>query len=301
MGNLYGLESFVSFLQIVSALRGETLTYGSFSDEDFDEEKHIKGIRHNAIGLAYYYIYRSLSAVLFGDFKTAFTLTEKAVPLMPNIASFYTAALLRFLHSLSICEVIEEIKDSEEKSRYKNMLDENQEWMYQRVKDAPYNFQHLYDLVNAEIKVLEGKYDESFRLYEKAIQGAKDNKRPYHCALACELAGQRYYKTGIARVAGVYLKEAYSAFLAWGATGKIEAMKQKYPHILFSGMDSVKLMELSSRTAVLTSSIDVTALTNSIDINDFIKATQTISGEIEKKKLLEKLMSIIIENSGSNR
>jgi GAF domain-containing protein len=28
---------------------------------------------------------------------------------------------------------------------------------------------------------------------------------------------------------------------------------------------------------------------------------QTISGEIEKKKLLEKLMRIIIENSGSNR
>ncbi|MDD3364362.1 MAG: AAA family ATPase [Syntrophomonas sp.] len=301
MGNIYGLESFVSFQQIVRALRGETITYGSFNDENFNEEKHVEDVQHNAIGLAYYYIYRSLSAVLFGDFKMAFMLTEKAVPLMPYIASFYTAALLRFLHSLSICKTIEEMKESEQKNTFKKILEENQQWMYQRAKDAPFNFQHLYYLVDAEVKALAGKYDESFRLYEKAIFGAKENKRPYHCALACELAGQRYYQIGIERIAGFYLKEAYSAFLAWGATGKIESMKQKYPHILFSGMDSAKLVELNTGTTVLTNSTNITALTKSIDINAVIKATQTISGQIGKKKLLEKLMTIIIENSGSNR
>ncbi|MEN6462510.1 MAG: HD domain-containing phosphohydrolase, partial [Syntrophomonas sp.] len=162
----------------------------------------------------------------------------------------------------------------------------------------PFNFQHLYDLVDAEIKAWEGKYDESFRLFEKAIHGAKENKRPYHYALACELAGQQYHKTGIERIAGFYLKEAYSAYLAWGATGKTKAMKEKYQHILFSGMDSAKIIELSSSPS---ESININTFNNSIDLNAIIQATQMISGEIEKKKLLEKLMSIIIENSGSNR
>jgi len=300
MGNLYGLESFVSFQQIVRVLKGETLAYGSFNDNDFDEENHVEEVQHNAIGLAYYYIYRSLSAVLFDDFETAFTLTEKAVPLIPYIASFYTSALLRFLHSLSICKTIKEA-DADNQKELKKVLDVNQEWMYQRAQDAPSNFLHLYDLVDAEMKASEGKYDESFRLYEKAILEARANKRPYHYALACELAGQRYQKIGIERIAAFYLKEAYSAFLAWGAIGKTEAMKKKYQHIILSGIDSAKLAELPSGTAILTNSINITALTNSIDINAVIKATQTISGEIEKRKLLEKLMSIIIENSGSNR
>jgi len=299
MGNLYGMQSFVSYQQIIKALKGETLSYDSFNDEYFNEEQHVEEVQHNAIGLAYYYIYRSLAAVLFGDFATAFTLTEKSIPLIPYIASFYPAALFRFLHSLSICKTIEGLPTLSRNKELKKVLEENQEWMYQRAKDAPSNFQHLYDLVDAEIKALEGKYDESLGLYEKAIQGAKDNKRPYHHALACELAGQRYLQTGIGRIAGFYLKEAYSAFLAWGATGKTEAMKEKYQQLLFSGMDTTKSIQLASGT--LTNSIDITALTNSIDINAVIKATQTISGEVEKRKLLEKLMIIIIENSGSNR
>jgi len=301
MGNLYGLESFVSFQQIVRVLRGETLIFGSFNDEYFNEEKHVEEVQHNSIGIAYYYIYRSLSAVLFGDFATAFTLTEKAIPLISYIASFYTAALLRFLHSLSICKTIEGVPTTGRQNKLRKVLEENQEWMYQRAQDAPFNFQHLYNLVDAEIKALEGKYDESFRLYEKAILSAKNNKRPYHYALACELAGQRYHKIGIERVAGFYLKEAHSAYLAWGAIGKTEAIKAKYQHILFSGMDSAKFVNSATRSSVINSSINITALTDSIDINTVIKATQTISGEIEKRKLLKKLMTIIIENSGSNR
>ncbi len=301
MGNLYGMESFVSFQQIVKALRGETFAYGSFNDHSFNEKSHVERIQHNAIGLAYYYIYRSLSAVIFGDFRTAFILTERAVPILPYVASFYIAALLRFLHSLSICKIIESSQTAEKQKALKSSLGKNQEWLCERAKDAPFNFQHLYDLVDAELKALEGKYNESFSLYEKAINGAKENKRPYHYALACELAGQRYQEIGIERIAGVYLKEAYSAYLAWGAVGKTEDMKEKYQQILFSGIENAKLAALSSGTVEFDSSTNMTALANSIDLNAIIRATQTISEEIEKKKLLEKLMGIIIENSGSNR
>ncbi|MHB8126839.1 MAG: protein kinase domain-containing protein [Desulfitobacteriaceae bacterium] len=291
IGNLYAIESFVSFRQLIKALKGETLQYGSFNSENFDEEKHVGEIQHNAIGLSFYYIYRALSAVLFGNYQKALTLTEKAVPLIPFYASFYTSALIRFLHSISICKTIAGMKDTANKQKLYKVLEDNQEWLQQRAQDAPFNFLHLYDLVDAEIKALERKYDESFRLYEKAILGAKENNRPYHYALACELAGQRYLEMGISRIAGFYLKEAYAAFLAWEAPGKTEAMKEKYPDILFSSMHSRESVQNTS---------DTTTFLESLDLNAIIKATQTISGEIETKKLLEKLMKIIIENSGSN-
>jgi Predicted ATPase len=300
MGNLFGLSSFVTFRQLVKALKGETFSYSSFNDPGFSEGLHLEEIQANAIGRGYYYIYRGLSAVLFGDSQTAFLLMEKALQVIPHMSGFYTTALHNFLYSLTICKTIEKMENSKEKDTLQNTLVENQAWLYQRAQDAPFNFLHLYEIVDAEIKISERKYGEAFRLYEKAMLGAKENNRPYHYALACELAGQRYLQLEIKETAGYYLKKAYSAYLAWEATGKTEAMKEQYPQFLFSGMDSKKL-GLSSQDTVLTNSWDIKELSNSIDLKAVIKAAQTISGEIKKEKLLAKLMSIIIENSGGNR
>jgi diguanylate cyclase (GGDEF)-like protein/PAS domain S-box-containing protein len=299
-GNLHSLTAFVSFRQLVKALKGETLTFGSFNDEAFNEEKHLAETGHDLQGLCLYCIYRALSAVLFGDFPRALVLLEQAIPAIPNTPGFYSIALHNFLYSLSICKVIENMEDISERQRLYKTLEANQAWLNQRAKDAPFNFLHLYNLIDAEMKALEGKYDDSFRLYEKAILGAQENNRPYHYALACELAGQRYLQLEIKKTAGFYLKEAYSAFLDWEAIGKTEAMKEKYPHILLSGLDSTKL-QLSSGTTIYNTSLDITDFSNFIDIKAVIKATQTISGEIAKDKLLASLMTIIMENSGSNR
>lgn len=294
MGNLFSLESFVIFYQLVKALQGETSTYGSFDDKMFNEEKHVQEIQHNAIGVCYYCIYRTLLAVLFGDFSKAYTLAEKMIPQIAHMSGFYTVALHNFLYSLAICKTIEGIENSQERAQLQKVLKENQEWLYQRAKDAPFNFQHLYDLVDAEMKILEEKYDKAFSLYEKAILGAKENSRPYHYALACELAGVQYLKLGIERIGSFYLKEAYSAFLSWEATGKTEQMEEKYKDVLFKGIDNLKSRQFSSNTSSIT-------VANTFDLNAVIKATQAISGEIERNRLLESLMKIILENSGSNK
>jgi len=285
-GNLYSLKSFVSFLQLVKALKGETLSYGSFNDKIFNEEKHLKDINNNGVALAYYYIYRALLAVLFSDFKGAYTLTQKAVPHLSHVAPFYIVALHRFITALSICKVIEETENAEEKQAMGKLLEESQEWMYQKAKDAPFNFQHLYDIVCAEIKALEGKYDEAFKLYENAILEAQKNKRHYHYALICEITAQRYLKLGIKKTASIYIKEAYSSFLGWGAVGKVKWMKEKYKDILFSNTSPQYL------------SVGCNSI-NCIDLKAIINVSQTISSEIERKKLLEKLMKIVMQNSGS--
>lgn len=285
-GNMYSLQSFASFLQLVKSLKGETLSYGSFNDNTFNEEKHLKDINYNGVALYYYYILRALSAVLFSDFKGAYTLTKKAAPHLLHVASFYIAAIYYFLTALSICKIIEEIEDAEEKQTMQKTLQESQQWLYERAKDAPFNFQHLYDIVSAEIKALKGKYDEAFKLYEKAIVESEKNKRPYHYALICEITGQRYLKLGIKKTASFYIKEAYSNFLAWEAVGKAEWMKENYKDILFSNIDSQNL------------AMNYNSL-NCIDLKAIINVSQTISGEIEKDKLLGKLMEIVMQNSGS--
>ncbi len=288
--NLFALSSFAIFQQVVKVLRGETFTYGSFNDQSFSEELHCQEIEHNAIGICYYRIYRALSAVIFGDYVTALSFTETVIQYLPHMSGFYTIALHCFLYSISLCKIIENMNDSAEKVVLEKKLYDNQEWLCQRAQDAPFNFQHLYDLIAAEIKAIGGDYKESLRLYEKAILGARENRRPYHYALACELAGQRYMQIGVSSIAAFYIKEAYATFLSWEATGKTEAMKEQYPNILLPNIDITKI-EFSSASNN----------NGSIDLDAVIRASQAISGEIERKKLLKILMDIIIENSGSTR
>lgn len=291
MNNLFSLLSFVVFKQLVKALKGETFIYGSFNDECFQEETHLSQIEGHAIGQGYYSIYRALSAIIFGDFETAFILTERVVPHLRHMSGFYTIALHNFLNSLSICKIIEKLDEGKEKQNLNFKLRNNQLWLEKRARDAPFNFQHLYYLINAEILSIEGRYDQALQLYEKAIVLAKENKRPYHYALFCELTGQRYAQMGVMRIASIYLREAYAAYLTWEAAGKTEAMKQKYPQLIFSPVDAHSVPHCQAHTI----------FTDSIDLSAVAEAGQAISAEIERKKLNEKIITIIMKNSGSSR
>lgn len=291
MNNLFSLPPFMVFGQMIKALRGETFTWGSFNDEAFQEEEHLKQIKNHAIGQCYFSIYRALSATIFGDFETAFNLTQKVTPLLSHMTGFYTTALHNFLFSLALCKTIEKYTLAEKTQQLKMRLQKNQMWLKERARDAPCNFEHLYTMIEAEILAAEGKYDKALPLYEKAIALAQKNKRPYHYALFCELAGQRYLQMEINRAAALYLKEAYFAYLKWEAAGKTKQLKEKYPQIIFSNLDVNSIQYQASKTI----------FDDFIDLSAIIKSTQAISGEIEKKKLLKKLMTVIIENSGSNR
>jgi len=292
--NLHALGTFYFFRQFVKALQGETLAYGSFDDAMFDEMKQVEELRsNNTVGLCYYYIYGALLAVLFGDFNKAFIFTEKAVPILAFNTGFYTIALHCFLYSISICKRLGEIEERKERLRLEKVLGENQEWMYNRAKDAPFNFGHMYDLVAAEIKGLEGNYKEALQLYDKAISGANQYKRPYHYALACELAGLGCQQMELATIADYYITKAYASFLTWGATGKTNAMQKKYQQILFVGADRKKASGMTYIEPITT--IDP------IDLKAVIKAAQTISEEVTRKKLLKNLIKIVIENSGSSQ
>ena len=80
VNNLHAQASYAVFHQLLKALQGKTAGSGSFADGDFDKDKHEAAIQSNKMALCYLYIYRALSAVLFGDFRTALDLTDKAQP-----------------------------------------------------------------------------------------------------------------------------------------------------------------------------------------------------------------------------
>jgi hypothetical protein len=71
---------------------------------------------------------------------------------------------------------------------------------------CPANFQHKYDLVEAEKARVLGQNWEAQEFYEKAIQGAKKYEFIHEEALAYERASEFYFTLGREEIGKLYLR-----------------------------------------------------------------------------------------------
>jgi hypothetical protein len=83
---------------------------------------------------------------------------------------------------------------------------ENQNQLKEWASHAPMNFQHKYDLVEAEKARILGQDFTAIDFYEKAIAGAKENEYLNEEALAYELAAQFYFGRGMEKLPKLILK-----------------------------------------------------------------------------------------------
>ncbi len=147
-----------------------------------------------------------------------------------------------------------------------------------------------YDLVEAEkARVLEENL-AAMDLYESAISEAKKQGYIQEAALAYERAPEFYQSLNRTEIAQLYIKNAHYCYTRWGAIAKVKQLETKYPYLK---------TPTSSGTIHGTATASSSGNANLLDLTTFIKASQTLAGEIQLGKLLEKLMKIAIENAGA--
>lgn len=290
-GSDHALGSFMSFQQLCRSIRGELVLTGSFDGNGFSEQAHLEQIAHNLQAISYYHVIRALSAVIYRDYSTACRLCREAVPLLPYVSSFYNVALHNFLYSLSICQVLE-TGDYEPEARQSllRILEENQDWMEKRSRDAFSNFGHLYLLIEAERNAAAGCTGEALLLYEEALEAAEKHNRGLHHAILCDVAALRYERLGVRSSAKHYLTDTYRLYSHWGAEGKCARMRQDYPEL------AVVWKNDSRQNTLTEDSIHTTA---SLDMRSVLKASQAISEELELEGILEKLIHSLLECAGA--
>ena len=93
--------------QLLRALRGNTGAAGSFGDNDFDEDAHLTGLVGNQMAIAFFHVYRALSAALFGDMPTLIRNAEAAMGVLLHVIGMYPTALAHLLQGLALAEQIE--------------------------------------------------------------------------------------------------------------------------------------------------------------------------------------------------
>jgi GAF domain-containing protein len=124
------------------------------------------------------------------------------------------------------------------------------------------------------------------RLYEEAIRSAREHGFVQNEGIANELAANFYAARGFETISHAYLRNARYCYLRWGADGKVRQLEQLHPHLAAAEGD-IPRATLGSMQQV--------------DVASIVKASQALSSEIELPKLIERLMTIALENAGADR
>jgi GAF domain-containing protein len=248
-------------------------------------------------GLYYCYIHKLILCYLFGEFDRAVENATQTQQYLEGVTGQMAVPLFHFYDSLvhlAVCPATQKCKQKQLFLHVKT----NQKKLKKWAENAPMNFQHKYDLVEAEKARVLGRFFVAEDLYEQAIKGARDNEYIQEEALAYELAAKFYLARGREKFAQTYMKEAHYCYGRWGAKAKVADLEAKYPQLLTHSATVTRVIDTGKTNPTTTTG---NRSGSSLDLATMMKASQAISSEIVLDKLLASLMKILIENAGAQK
>jgi PAS domain S-box-containing protein len=279
----------VSQQRFIKNMRGETTTFSTFSDAEFDEEAFEADLGEDRMStmVCWYWIIKLQARFLSGNYEAAIAAAEKAKALLWSSDSHIQLLDYYYYTALAIAAVYDTAP-----------LDRQREWLEQlRVhgdqlrewaENCSATFPDKHALVSAEIARIEGRDLDAMRLYEQTIRLARGQRFVQNEGLAYELAARFYVARGFDEFAHTYLRNARYCYLRWGALGKVRQLDQLYPH-------------LRGEEPVPGPTSTIEAPVEHLDLATVIKVSQAVSGEIVLENLIDTLMRTAIEHAGAQR
>ncbi|MEG4811422.1 AAA family ATPase [Microcoleus sp. F8-D3] len=263
---------------------------------------------NDLMGLHFFYLHKLILGYLFGE--TAQSLLEIATEGRQYLtagAGLVTVPIFYFYDSLAAltgdCSGDSDLADCWQR------VAENQAKLQKRSHYAPMNYLHKWHLVEAEKHRVLGEKASAIEQYDRAIAVAKENGYIQEEALANELAAKFYLDWGRKRIAAEYITEAYYGYARWGAKAKVADLEKRYPQLLAPILQQTRSALSTNETIFALGNVTYTSSPTSssssasvsLDLAAILKASQTLSGEIELSKLLSSLLKIVIENAGADK
>ncbi len=233
----------------------------------------------------------------FNDFEAAIAQAQLARPYEMAITGLLLIAELNFYESLARLAHAQSLATGDTTALIEPVTRYNQPQMQHWASQAPMNYQHKYYLVEAELARLQGHVTEAMSLYEQAIEGAQKEGYLQEMALANERAAEFYLALGQTKIAKMYLTEAHSAYLTWGAHAKVKELRQRYSFLAVS--TTAYDAHLPQHSLMATVTATTLTMDNPLDFTTMIKVNQAISSEIVLDQLIQQLMHIVLENLGA--
>lgn len=265
---------------------------GKYYDEQAMLPVHV--LANDRVGLFFLSVHKLILSYLFEDYGQACRDADQVELYLDGGTGFPFVPIFYFFDSLARLAAHRELPNDKGDALMLR-VETNQEKMGFWAKHAPMNCTHKFDLVEAErMRVLDEK-GAAMDLYDRAIEGARENGYMRDEALANEQAAKFYLAWNKDKVASSYMQAAYEGYVRWGAVSKVKQLEHRYARLLAS---------ITKAPDTTTHSHDIgerTADTSgtSLDLLSVIKASHAIASEIEYERLLKHMMRIVIENAGA--
>ena len=125
------------------------------------------------------------------------------------------------------------------------------------------------------------RQNDAWKYFDLAEKETKKQHLPYSSGICSMLLASYWQEEGMCDFADLYIQKTHKSFKNWKATELAKNIEKTYPSVI-----------------KMTNTIDKFNLTN-FDFESVMKASHAISEEISLEELLNKIMKIIVENSGS--
>ncbi len=269
-------DAIAIFLRYVTAMRGGDMT---------EVLPGMDAPITTRLTLLHVHLFGAMQAYAFGEFAAALEHARRGEEYVSSAACMPSVPLWHFHHSL--CLLAGDTVSAAARAR----IATSQRLLKLWARHAPMNFLHKWQLVQAELERVRGRFHEAADGYDLAIQGAREHGYLSEEALACELAARFHLARGRLTHARIYMTEAHARYRQWGALAKLAQLEQAYP----------ALLEAAPVAGPPSASLALAPAGRTLDIETVIKASHTLSGEIQLDRLLEKLMRLLIENAGAEK
>lgn len=290
---------------VLSMLAGRTGSANDFSVEGIDEAAFLEECERNRMVMAvcFHRILKAQALYLMGRPRQALQATQEVEAQLSFIVNHPTLADHLLYQSLSMAALWRG-EGTEEGRAALARMQANIAQLRIWAEACPANFLAKSLMAEAELARITGDEAAAARLYDRAIEAAHDSEFLQEEALANELAARfEIERRPSSRVGAMFLRDARYAYRLWGANRKVEELELEFPELLTryheQPAESFGATTIQRPSSLHASTVGSTGA--ALDLNTLLKAAQTISGEVMLDQLLDRLLSIVIENAGAQR
>ena len=281
-------DAIISQQQFIRNMQGQTATFSSFSDANFDERSFEARLTEDRMTpmVSRYWILKVQARFMSGDYSAALAAAKKARKLHFSSEAFLHSLDYHYYAALTVAACYAN-GSAGEQQEWHELLTGHEEQLRVWADNYPPTFADKYALVAAEIARIEERDADAMRLYEQAIRSANENGFMQNEALSHEVAARFYAARGFESIANAYVRTARDCYLRWGARGKVGQLDRLYPRLAAA--------ERHHPTSAIGSPVQ------QVDAATVVKASQAVSSEIVLPKLIERLLTIALESAGADR
>ena len=288
-------------IQPVKCLMGQTARADRYDDEGFSEARFLAEHGGSPLFRAYYLQGKIRNAYLF-DADDAEALAGQLGLVATMMRGQSKVPETTFYAALIWIRALRRAPQRADAGELQARFDAAQHSMAQWAALGPDNFAAKHALLQAEAARRLGDVAPAMRRYQQAIDAARDAGYVNIQALASELYAEFWFEQAQPRMAELFLHDALTHYRRWGADGKAAQLAALHDAAAAHTTSVARQPgpRLTPDHAAIT--LDTTGSDThnaSLDLGSIIKASHALSTEIGLRKVLQKLIAIVRENSGA--